>query len=283
MSYATKDRERDEITLNTPALRDPAVFIAALRDYVRTCAMPLWEQSETLNVSTSEWTDHLRSCEEVLLCGKKKYGHALSWSNVYKRIIGQSAELVVSRWMESFIQTFPKDSETDLHIPRWDTKGESLPMGSGYSLETIPPTNIFLVKAEGTHKMYLEELDMMMLIGNDTAYLLDVTTSVEKGKYSEIDFLLFRKRLKELFVESNGEAGFKELAKIHVLCNEIGANDTTAIHTNNGSVFKLTLPIYDTIRCTAERTIASMQHTDILQRKSRDNFTFGKNSRLNQK
>lgn len=262
-------RTGDTLRLRARSLRDPAVFLKAVRDYVLSCALSLWDHSSTLGDTDAQRQDNIDACERVLRKDKQRFRNRLTQSAVRQRLNGQEAEHAIATWTRSMLRCFSTDSSFDVSVPEWSQHEKSIRLGDGYVVHPHPPTNFILVKGTPQKHECLGEMDILALIGDDTLFCLDVSTSAiaiqEKlCTVPERLFLDFRKRMKDLFRESGKQQGFHDVAKMHVHCGtQYTYPSARGPAGDECGVFHLELPARDIVGALTDRVTRQLREAGI--------------------
>ena len=264
-------REGDNLVLRAKALRDPAVFIASLRDFVRSNSLWCWrENTNEVIFSESEWQDHIRHSADILRRSVTRYGTVLTKDAVRARLSGEAAEFTVGHWLQKMVQCYKADPEADVTIPVWTGREETVELGGDYYLQPFQGTNLLLFNDD--RSLNVGEHDMMLAM-KDSALFVDVSTSVsavegklERELMPEELFMKFRRKMNEVFLQSKGSKGYRNSAKIHVVCSSGKSASASAVVQEKGEngVFTLQLPAYHSIHLIQQALFDGLQDLGIL-------------------
>jgi|GEM_PF-4489271 len=260
--------------LRKRALRDPAVLLTTLQDYVRSRALPLWRSTRTLGDTETQQQQNIVGCAAALKLQHSYFGDRLTKPRVESRLVGQVGEYVVSTWLRGMLERFRNDPDFDVSMPEWGTCDTTIPLWDDYIVRPHPPTNFVLTKETKDSFTSIGEMDAMVCVGNDTLYVLDVSSSMasiqEKLRRLRDNpaapFLTFRNRMRTLFGLSNGQQGFHTISKMHILCGNRYARPVCYHPQEFGSrnVHLMELPARDIIHSIAQSTFRQMLDRGIL-------------------
>ncbi len=260
------ERRGEEVALTAKELHTPAIFVTALRDFFISCIQRAWKIDPLQQVTEQDWHLHLHHSARVLYREQLHYRTVLFHDAVLKKIRGQSAEFCLSNWVRDMIRRFGPHS--GVSMPEWVGNEKAIPLGNGFELNPIPPTNGRIFR-KGWHTgdiLYSKEIDAMVFMnGNKGAMFFDVTTSgleldkkLDGERETEYGFRIFREKMEKLFRLSDGKKGYQHVSKVHVLST---ANSTWASNivvdedTDRAVVLKLELAARPIIEQVAEKTL----------------------------
>lgn len=266
-------REGEELRLRAVSLRDPGVFITSLRDFVRANALRCWyHEAEEVTFSEEERRSNMRRSEATLRRQATTYGTVLTREAVRERLTGQAAEFVIARWIRTMLDRFSTDPEMDVSMPVWKGHEPRLALGGDYFLQPLPGTNHILYHEDANGRQSLREQDMMIHAGSEIAYHIDVSTS-ETAVDAKLDaepvpeelFMLFRRRMREVFWESRKTKGYRNVAKLHFISSE-KKTASTAVRGENGKpgIFKAHIPAYKAARRVSDALTTDLQDEGVM-------------------
>jgi len=268
--------------LRKRALRDPAVFLTTLQDYVRTHALPFWNTTQTMGDTATQQEQNITGCTAALELQQSRFGDRLTQQRVKNRLAGQVGEYVVSTWLRGMLQRFTHDPDFDVSMPEWGTSRDILPLWDDYVVRPHPPTNFVLTKGMARDFTSVGEMDAMVCVGNDVLFALDISTSkaaIEEKLCRLLDdpeapYLTFRNRMCALFESSNGQQGFRTVSKMHVLCGYRYAHPVCCYpkELGNRNVLLLELPAREIIHSIAQSTFQQLLDRGILLPKDDEEY-----------
>lgn len=276
------ETKNNALLLRAEALNEPAIFVLALRDFIRAQAHACWCQStEEILFNDEEWQSHLKQSVNFLWRCENVFHETLSQNCVRDRLMGQAAEFVIGKWTRSMIESINTYSAAKLSMPIWTGQEPKIDLGGGYFQQPLQGTNSILFRQNEREKIRVGEQDIMVKTKSNNAYFIDVSTSshavdqkLKNGTTPEKSFLMFRQKMRELFSSSGKKEGFKNVAKIHVICSTKPTYVGECLVKEEGrdSVFKLVIPGYAASRTICEKLLQDLQSTNAL--KLNDEKTF---------
>ena len=276
-------RKDERVFLHAKQLRDPAIFTRALQEYTVAIIRPLWERKSEFDFSQDDWHLHMKDSEIALRRMLNVYHEKLTPDNVRKRLLGQSAEFVTSILVQRMVDSFKHDTETIVMLRQWQNRRKE-DLGCGYYIAPVQKYNFILKRnAQGGFRQSLGEYDMLVEVGAEAAHILDVSTSSAKIKEKmtndhalEDAFCTFRHRMMDVFEESCGREGWKDVSKIHCYAGLPRFSPTFATERseNQECVYNVRVGMYHIIEHVAQATHNDLVAGNVLKLGKNDVFEF---------
>ncbi len=219
---------RDECILNPNSLIRPQGFLAALQDYSKGHETEPYKPTDFIPDARAD--EMLKDAYSVLERSKLKYCERLTKEHVRQLLAGRCAELVVAETIRKMLKLFGKIPNAKLpRLREWnmEDRHQSKDLESGLTIVPVDKTNLIILGHKSSEGIGgLGEQDMLVETQEQSAFFVDVSTSEKtvEGKLraskNEQSFSIFRRRITQLFQASLGEAGYRDVSKIHLILSD---------------------------------------------------------------
>lgn len=219
-----------DLVLNSESIAEPSTFLIALRDYCRMAAKKTLNPAEFLSFD-KEPDDTLYRAREILERSARVHRVELSRDSISSLMNGYASELVVADSIRNMLLQFRRDTNGIPNLMEWNSDQVQLRVpvktDRGFSVIPVGQTNTIVLGHHLDNQLpTIGEVDLIIETPDRVACLVDVTTSenrlltkLEESR-NELTFEKFRRKVADIFKQTDGESGYRDMQKVHVVCKD---------------------------------------------------------------